>query len=108
LGHYPQWKRNAPSRRFYKSTGPHRPVKGEIVQAAVVGRLKRRARFNLPKPCDQSRNFRVDLRTQSGRCGVTYELGSQQRWSHSSFNAAGQLFSDAKTSGSHRALASPN
>lgn len=59
--------------------------------------------------CGKPVDVRICLMTDKGwNCGVTYGLGSQQRWSHSSFNATGQLFSDARTSGSSRALASPN
>ncbi|MCL6698227.1 hypothetical protein LZ496_05450 [Sphingomonas sp. NSE70-1] len=59
--------------------------------------------------CGKPVDVRICLMTEKGwNCGVTYGLGSQQRWSHSSFNATGQVFSDARTSGSSRALASPN
>jgi hypothetical protein len=59
--------------------------------------------------CGQAVDVRICLMTDKGwNCGVTYGLGSQQRWSHSSFNATGQVFSDARTSGSSKALASPN
>jgi hypothetical protein len=59
--------------------------------------------------CGKPVDVRICLMTDKGwNCGVTYGLGSQQRWSHSSFNATGQVFSDAKTSGSSRTLSSPN
>jgi hypothetical protein len=59
--------------------------------------------------CGQAVDVRICLMTDKGwNCGVTYGLGSQQRWSHSSFNATGDVFSDARTSGSSKALASPN
>lgn len=59
--------------------------------------------------CGKPVDVRICLMTDKGwNCSVTYGLGSQQRWSHSSFNATGQVFSDARTSGSSRALASPN
>jgi hypothetical protein len=59
--------------------------------------------------CGQKVDVRICLMTDKGwNCGVTYGLGSQQSWSHSSFNATGEVFSDARTSGSSRALASPN
>ena len=59
--------------------------------------------------CGQPVDVRICLMTDKGwNCGATYGLGSQQRWSHSSFNATGQVFSDARTSGSSRALATPN
>ena len=59
--------------------------------------------------CGKPVDVRICLMTDKGwNCGVTYGLGSQQRWSHSSFNATGQVFSDARPSGSSRALSSPS
>jgi len=59
--------------------------------------------------CGQSVDVRICLMTSAKgwNCGVTWGLGSQQKWSHSSFDATGQLFVDARVSGSSRALASP-
>jgi hypothetical protein len=55
----------------------------------------------------------VDLRiclmsTKGWNCGVTWGLASQAKWSYSSFNATGQVFVDARVSGSSKPLASPN
>jgi len=59
--------------------------------------------------CGEPVDVRICLMTEKGwNCGATYGLGSQQSWSWSSYNATGQVFSDARTSGSSRSLASPN
>ena len=60
--------------------------------------------------CGQPVDVRVCLMTESGgwNCGSTAGLQPQGRWSFSSFNATGQVFVDAHTSGSGKPFASPN
>jgi hypothetical protein len=45
--------------------------------------------------------------TKGWNCGVTWGLNPQASWSHSSFQATGQVFVDARVSGSSRQLNSP-
>ena len=59
--------------------------------------------------CGQPVDVRICLMTDRGwNCGVRWGVASQARASFSSFNATGQVFVDAKTTGSAKALASPN
>jgi hypothetical protein len=59
--------------------------------------------------CGQPVDVRICLMTSKGwNCGVDYGVASQSTASHSSFNATGQVFVDARVSSSSRALASPN
>ena len=59
--------------------------------------------------CGQPVDVRICLMTGKGwNCGVVWGVASQSTASHSSFNATGQVFVDARVSGSPQALASPN
>jgi len=59
--------------------------------------------------CGQPVDVRICLMSDTGwKCGATYGLASQQRWSFSAFKATGEVFADARTSGSSRPLAKPN
>lgn len=59
--------------------------------------------------CGQAVDVMICLMTDTGwKCGATYGLASQQRWSFSAFKATGQVFADSRTSGSNRPLAKPN
>lgn len=59
--------------------------------------------------CGQPVDVMICLMTDTGwKCGATYGLASQQRWSFSAFKATGQVFADSRTSGSNRPLAKPN
>ena len=59
--------------------------------------------------CGQPVDVRICLMTAKGwNCGTDYGVASQARASHSSFEATGQVFVDARVSGSSRALSSPN
>ena len=59
--------------------------------------------------CGTPVDVRVCLMTEAKgwNCGMTWGLSSQSSWSHSSFNATGQVFVDARVSGSSRPLNSP-
>ena len=58
--------------------------------------------------CGQPVDVRICLMTSDGwNCGVTYGLAGQAKWSWSSMNATGQVFMDARVTGSSRAMASP-
>jgi len=59
--------------------------------------------------CGQPVDVRICLMTSTKgwNCGVIWGLQSQQKWSYSSFNATGQVFVDARTTGSSKALAQP-
>jgi hypothetical protein len=58
--------------------------------------------------CGTPVDVRICLMTARGwNCGVTWGLRSQGKWSHSSFDATGQVFVDARVSGSERPLAPP-
>ena len=59
--------------------------------------------------CGTPVDVRICLMTESKgwNCGVTWGLNSQASWSHSSFQATGQVFVDARVSGSSRQLNSP-
>ena len=59
--------------------------------------------------CGTPVDVKICLMTDSGwKCGVTWGLAAQARWSYSAFNATSRVFVDAKTAGSSRPLASPN
>jgi hypothetical protein len=59
--------------------------------------------------CGAPVDVRMCLMTDSGwKCGATWGLAPQARWSHSAFRATGPVFVDARTAGSNRRLASPN
>lgn len=59
--------------------------------------------------CGQPVDVRICLMTDKGwNCGVRWGVGSQAQASFSAFNATGQVFVDAKITGSDKALASPN
>lgn len=59
--------------------------------------------------CGTPVDVRMCLMTDSGwKCGATWGLAPQARWSHSAFRATGQVFVDARTAGSNRRFASPN
>jgi len=59
--------------------------------------------------CGQPVDVRICLMTDKGwNCGVRWRVGSQARASHSSFKATGQVFVDAKITGSDKALGSPD
>ena len=59
--------------------------------------------------CGQPVDVRICLMTdKSWNCGVRWGVASQGSASFSSFNATGQVFVDAKITGSGKALASPN
>ena len=47
------------------------------------------------------------LRTRGWNCGVTWGLQPQDRWTHTSFETQGEVFWDARVSGSNEPLASP-
>jgi len=58
--------------------------------------------------CGKPVDLRICLMTGKGwNCGVQWGLAPQDKWSFSSFNATGEVFVDARTSGSNRPLASP-
>jgi hypothetical protein len=59
--------------------------------------------------CGHPVDVRVCLMTSTKgwNCGVGYGVGSQEKWSWSSFDATGPVFVDARASSSQRALASP-
>ncbi len=59
--------------------------------------------------CGQTVDVRICLMTSTKgwNCGVSYGVGSQEKWSWSSFDATGPVFVDARISGSSRPLASP-
>jgi hypothetical protein len=59
--------------------------------------------------CGTPVDVRVCLMTETKgwTCGVTWGLNPQASWSHSSFQATGQVFVDARVSGSSRQLNSP-
>lgn len=58
--------------------------------------------------CGQPVDVRICLMTSRGwNCGMTMGLASQDQWSWSSMNATGQVFMDARVTGSSRAMASP-
>lgn len=60
--------------------------------------------------CGQPVDVRICLMREAGgwNCGATSGLAPQGRWSHSSFQATGRVFVDARVSGSGKPLASPN
>ena len=59
--------------------------------------------------CGQPVDVRICLMTDKGwNCGVRWGVGSQAQASFSAFNATGQVFVDAKITGSDKALGSPN
>jgi hypothetical protein len=60
--------------------------------------------------CDKPVDIRICLMRDTGRwnCGATWGVHPQGKWSFSSFHATGQVFVDARTSGSSKPLASPN
>jgi hypothetical protein len=59
--------------------------------------------------CGSPVDVKVCLMTESGwKCGATWGLASQARWSYSALHATGPVFVDAKTAGSSRPMASPN
>ncbi|MDF3020651.1 MAG: hypothetical protein K0Q92_1954 [Steroidobacteraceae bacterium] len=59
--------------------------------------------------CGTPVDVKICLMTDSGwKCGVTWGLAAQARWSYSAFNATSRVFVDATTAGSGRPLASPN
>lgn len=59
--------------------------------------------------CGQPIDVRICLMTSTKgwNCGVGYGVGSQEKWSHSSFDATGPVFVDARISSSSRPLAHP-
>lgn len=58
--------------------------------------------------CPTAVDVRICLMREGGwNCGVKWGLRPQERWSHSSFKASGQIFWDARVSGSSRPLESP-
>jgi hypothetical protein len=59
--------------------------------------------------CGQPVDVRICLMTSTKgwNCGVGYGVGSQEKWSWSSFDATGPVFVDARISSSSRPLASP-
>jgi phage host-nuclease inhibitor protein Gam len=58
--------------------------------------------------CPTAVDVRICLMREGGwNCGVKWGLQPQERWSHSSFKASGQIFWDARVSGSSEALESP-
>ena len=59
--------------------------------------------------CGQPVDVRICLMTSTKgwNCGVSYGVGSQEKWSWSSFDATGPVFVDARISSSSRPLASP-
>jgi hypothetical protein len=59
--------------------------------------------------CGRPVDVRICLMTDRGwNCGVRWGVASQDKASFSSFNATGQVFVDAKITGSSKPLASPN
>ena len=59
--------------------------------------------------CGQPVDVRICLMTDRGwNCGIRWGVASQASASFSSFNATGQVFVDAKITGSAKALTSPN
>lgn len=58
--------------------------------------------------CDKPVDVRICLMRSGGwNCAVTWGLAPQAHWSHSSFEATGEVFMDAKTSGSGGTLGQP-
>ena len=58
--------------------------------------------------CGKPVDLRICLMTgKEWNCGVQWGVAPQAKWSFSSFNATGELFVDARTSGSSRPLANP-
>ncbi len=58
--------------------------------------------------CATAVDVRICLMREGGwNCGVKWGLQPQQRWSHSSFKASGEIFWDARVSGSSEPLESP-
>jgi hypothetical protein len=58
--------------------------------------------------CGQPVDVRICLKRGSDwNCGTKWGVGSQEQASHSSFNATGEVFVDARVAGSNRPLASP-
>jgi hypothetical protein len=60
--------------------------------------------------CGKPVDVKICLMRDPGgwNCGVRWGLQPQDKWSHSSFHATGQVFVDARTSGSSKSLASPD
>lgn len=59
--------------------------------------------------CGTPVDVRICLMADKGwNCGVRWGLAAQDRYSHSTFNATGPVFVDAKVAGSGGKLASPN
>ena len=58
--------------------------------------------------CATAVDVRICLMREGGwNCGVKWGLAPQERWSHSSFKASGEIFWDARVSGSSEPLESP-
>lgn len=58
--------------------------------------------------CDKPVDVRICLMRSGGwNCAVTWGLAPRAQWSHSSFDATGEVFMDAKTSGSGGTLSEP-
>lgn len=59
--------------------------------------------------CGTPVDVKICLMTDSGwKCGATWGLASQAKWSYSAFHATGAVFVDAKTAGSSKRLGLPN
>jgi hypothetical protein len=75
--------------------GPNPAFKGSLAATVVNG-------------CATAVDVRICLMREGGwNCGVTWGLKPQDRWSHSSFKSSGEIFWDARVSGSNRPLNSP-
>lgn len=81
-------------------------VSGPVV-AATPG-MKGSLSATVINGCPTAVDVRICLNREGGwNCGVTWGLKPQARWSHSSFKSSGDIFWDARTSGSSKPLASP-
>ncbi len=58
--------------------------------------------------CETAVDVRICLMREGGwNCGVKWGLQPQDRFSHSSFKASGEIFWDARVAGSSQPLGSP-